>query len=126
MLRGDEARVPNANLSAHSSINGLAIGMDGPHSRASVLNPRAGLKDGAGGADRAAFGLRRGRHGRAGRVARRAKHLINRVEHIGLRPLSRTRSREDPACERQRLGPPSIDGNARLDMPEEGRSVAKK
>jgi hypothetical protein len=125
-LRGDEARVPNANLSIHYSINGLVIGIDGPDSHASVLNPRMGLKDGAGGADRAAFGLQTGGHGRAGRVAGRATHLVYRVERLGLRPRSRPRAREDPACEHQRLGPPSIDAKARLDMPEEGRSVAKK
>ena len=71
--------------------------MAGPHSRASVLNPRMGLKDGAGGADRAAFGLQTGGHGRAGRVAGRAAHLFYRVK-----------------CERQRLGPMSIDAKASL------------
>ena len=125
-LRGDEPRVPNANLGIHYSTNGLAIGMDGPDSHASVLNPRMGLMDGAGGADRAAFGLQPGGHGRAGRVAGQAAHLVYRMERLGLRPQSRTRAREDPACVRQRLGPPSIDAKARLDMPRKRSILAKK
>lgn len=96
------------------------------HSRASVLNPRMGLKDGAGGADRAAFGLQPGGHFRAGRVAGRATHLVYRVERLGLRPRSRPRAREDSACEHQRLGPPSIDAKARLDMPERGSIGSEK